>query len=409
MLITGQLLLPDTPRSVRIAPGWVRLEGGRIAEVRIGEIHRDADLGGPTHFVAPGLVDPHLHLPQIDAFGAYGMRLLEWLRDVIFPSESAWGDPDHAELRCDSALKQLWAVGTTGIFAYTSNHRESSRRALALCERYGMRAILGQPLSDFDIIDALKQPAARCLEDARLLLDQFPERPAEQSRVCAAVAPRFAPTSTPELLHGAGALAKEYNAFVASHLAENEPECARAVELHGGPDYTSVYHRARLLGPKAVFGHCIHLSPPERQLLAETGTVIAHCPTSNAFLRSGTMNRAQWLRDGLRVAVASDIAAGYDKSMIRTARAMLEVTMYVREGPLTAAEAWWQITAGNADLLGWSQCGRLHDGGEADVIVIEPFHAWLKTLDPLSDLLWSWDDRWLKATIINGRVVYRRA
>ncbi len=63
-------------------------------------------------------------------------------------------------------VRQLWAVGTTGIFAFTSNHRESTCRALALCEKHAMRAILGQPLSDYDIVEPLKQTSSACLDDA---------------------------------------------------------------------------------------------------------------------------------------------------------------------------------------------------------------------------------------------------
>jgi len=270
-----------------------------------------------------------------------------------------------------------------------------------------MRAILGQPLSDYDIAEPLKQTTSACLDDARFLVEGFPERSAELSRVCAAVSPRFAPTATPELLAGCGEIAREHESYIGTHLAENELECRRAIELHGGPDYATIYHRAGLLSPRAFHGHCIHLSPDERRLLARTGTVVVHCPTANAFLRSGIMNRARWLRDGLLVAVATDISAGYEKSMIRTARQMLEITMYVNEAPPSAGEAWWQITTGNADLLGWNETGRLREGCEADLVIIEPSHAWLKTVEPLSDLLWSWDDRWLKSTYINGRKVYQ--
>jgi guanine deaminase len=404
MIVTGHLLLEAPPRGVTLQPGWLRIEGGVITEIECGEIRGDADCGDAGTMVCPGFIDTHLHLPQIDAFGAHGLRLMEWLRGAIFPAEAAWSDPDHAERRCRSAIAQLHAAGTTGIFAFTSNHLESTRRCFKVCHQLGMHAILGQPLSDFDIPDALIQSTADNLRDARTLLEEWPA--SGDGRPSAAVAPRFAPTSSPALLDGCGSLAAEFDAFIATHLAENEPECGRALALHGGPDYTSIYHRSGLCTPKAFFGHCIHLGTNERSLLARTGSVAVHCPTSNAFLRSGTMNRALLLRDGVRCALGTDIAAGYDKSMIRTARAMLEVPMYVGEAPASASEAWWQITAGNASLLGWHERGRLENGAAADIVTIHPFHDWLSAMDPLGDVLWTWNDRWLSRTIVGGATVF---
>lgn len=407
MILSGHLLLPDGNNSVRLQPGWIRLEGPHIAEVCPGELRTDADFGDAHTILAPGFVDLHLHLPQIDAFGAYGLRLLEWLRGAIFPSEAAWRNPDHAETRCRSAVAQLHSVGTTAFFAFSSNHFESTRRCIKVCADHNMRALIGQPIADFDIVPELCQSTEKNLEDARRLLEEFPQGSAADRRAAAAIGTRFALTSTPELLEGSGYLAAEFNAFLATHLAENEPECARAIELHGGPNYTSIYERFGMCTSRSFFGHCIHLTEEEKLILARTRSVAVHCPTSNSFLRSGTMNRADLLRHDVRVGLGSDIAAGYDKSMIRTARSMLEVTMYVDEPPPSAANAWWQLTAGNANLLGWDSCGRIEEGADADLVALRPFHRWQDTLDPLSDVLWTWNDRWLAQTIIAGRTVYR--
>ena len=406
MIISGQLLLPSGERTVNIQPGWLRLEEDRIAEVHPGEIHSRPDLGGEDFLVSPGFIDTHLHLPQIDSFGAFGERLLDWLNGTIFPAEIAWSDPDHAQLRARSAMEQLFACGTTGIVAFASNHFESTRRSLETARELGMRASIGQTLCDMEITPELLVSTADSLRQARELLEAFPPG---TDRVTASVAPRFALTCTGELLSGCGDLAREFGAIVQTHLAEMEPECERACELHDASDYTSIYERAGLLTSRSLFGHSIHLSPDERSRLAAAGSKAAHCPTSNTFLRSGVMNRAQWLRDGYGVTLATDQCAGYEKSMIRVARSMLEVTMFVGEKPPSEFEAWWQITEGNAQELGWADNGVLREGAEADIVLIKPEHPWHKLRRPLSDLLWTFDDRWLKATIANGKLVYRQA
>jgi guanine deaminase len=74
----------------------------------------------------------------------------------------------------------------------------------------------------------------------------------------------------------------------------------------------------------------------------------------------------------------------------------------------TPADAWWQITAGNADAAGFADAGRLTPGAPADLLVAEPDLPWLDSpVDPLAMILFAWDDRWVKQTIARGEVAYR--
>jgi guanine deaminase len=71
-----------------------------------------------------------------------------------------------------------------------------------------------------------------------------------------------------------------------------------------------------------------------------------------------------------------------------------------------AAAAWHAITAGNADALGWADAGRLKAGAAADLLVVEPSIPWLDSpVDPLSMLMFAWDDRWLKRTMLRGQLL----
>ena len=73
-----------------------------------------------------------------------------------------------------------------------------------------------------------------------------------------------------------------------AHLSENAAEIAWVARLFPqAPDYLGVYQHFGLAGPGAIFGHAIHLTPREHVALAETGSAVAHCPTSNHFLGSG--------------------------------------------------------------------------------------------------------------------------
>jgi guanine deaminase len=334
--------------------------------------------------------------------GAHGLELLEWLERVVFPAEHRWRDPSHARAATQRAIDQFFAHGTTSICAFATIHHEGARAAIEVCHERGIRALVGQVLMDQEAPASLTRPAEALLDETAALLDEF----GASGRVGVAVTPRFAISCSEPLLRGAGRLARETEASVQTHLAETPDECDRVRRLHGR-SYVEVYRDAGLLTPRALHAHGIHLSDQERTVVAEHQAAVVHCPTSNSFLRSGALDRARLHDAGVRSALGSDVGGGYERSMVRVARAMLEVAGLVAPPPPSSAEAWWQITAGNADALGWAHSGRLEVGAEADVLVIRPDIAWREATDPLGALLFAWDDRWLDATLCNGRLVYR--
>ncbi len=412
MIIAGTLLLPDTDSErpgVRLAQGWLRTEGGRIVEVHEGGLPASFDLGGDGHLISPGFIDTHMHLPQFDLIGAHGMSLLDWLDQVTFPNEARWADPDYALTMTERVIDQLLSVGTTSFVGYATVHHEATKRALDCCARRGLRAVVGQVLIDQEAPDSMLRDADECIAETELLLNDWPSHPEQRTpgnRVSTAVTPRFAITCSEGLLKAAGDLAKKHDAYIQTHLAEMLPELEAVAKLHGGPDYTSVYHRAGLLSPRTLLGHCIYLSDNERRLIAETSSVAAHCPTANSFLRSGTMNREQLSGAGITLSLGSDIGGGYERSMVRVARSMIEATLHAQCLAPSASESWWQATAGNADALGWPGTGRIQENAEADLVVIQPDIRWQTAHNPLGMVMFAWDDRWVNATVVNGEVAY---
>ncbi len=401
MILAGQLLIDDRSGRCKLAPGFVRVDDERIAEVVVGEIPRHADLGGPNALISPGFIDAHLHLPQFDIIGAHGMPLMQWLSKVTLPSEAKWADTDYAREMTRRAVSQLISMGTTGMCAYATVHHDATRAAIEVARDAGMRGVVGQSLMDREVPQEFCRDASQLLDEAASLGERFP--PAE--RMAAAVTPRFAVSCSEELLAGAARLAREQGAMVQSHLAETTDECESVARLFNGASYVDAYQQAGLLGEHSVYGHGIHLNHVDRVTLREAGAVVAHCPTANTFLRSGTMNRSAMQRDAVRLAIGSDIGAGYERSMVRVARAMIESAASIGDDYPDAATGWHAITAGNADVLGWKDAGRLRDGAAADLLVIEPNVPWLDAgFDPLSMLMFAWDDRWLKTTILRGDI-----
>jgi guanine deaminase len=412
-IVSGQLLLPHRPQSVTLVPGTLTVRGDRIASINTG-LHAHPDFGGPEHLISPGFVDTHVHLPQFDSIGADGMELLDWLDRVIFPAEAKWADADIAGAMATRAAKELLSFGTTSVAAYATSHHAGARAAIEALADAGMGGYVGQVLMDRNAPSELLVPAKESLASAARL--------APRGRIVPAVTPRFAITSTEELLQGAGDLARKTGSPIQTHLSETSREVERVSELFNGRSYVDVYKQAGLLGPRSILGHGIWLGDGDHRVLNESGAVVAHCPTANRFLEAGEMDRARALAAGVRASLGSDVAAGPDRSMIRVARAMIDTAKQVRQGrganPTPkgsgehrgipdAAECWWQVTAGNADAMGLAETGRLGTGMWADLAVIRPAHAWLRSPDPLAAVLYAWDDRWLEATLVGGRIGYR--
>lgn len=408
----GQILQSDSEGHATFREGVVEISDERIVGVDFGAVSQGVDFGDPNTLICPGFIDTHLHLPQFDSIGASGMRLLPWLREVIFPAEELWNDARYALKMTHRVARQCLAVGTTGICAYATTSHEATRNALKAFSEIGFRGVIGQVMMDRDAPPSLLRSVNQLVDEVDRSLVLHPA----SGRMAAAVTPRFALSCSDELMEHAGRLSGEHDAILQTHLAETLDECTAVGKRFGGKDYVEVYADFGLLGRRSVFGHGIHLGAPSRNRLSESGSLIAHCPTANSFLGSGTMDRHAHLSAGILITLGSDIGAGYERSMVRVGRAMIDAAMRiassVAEGDHgsarvpSAAEAWHQITAGNADALGWEDIGRIRAGLSADICMIQPDIPWRLSRDPLSTLMFAWDDRWISQTLLRGRVQY---
>lgn len=61
-----------------------------------------------------------------------------------------------------------------------------------------------------------------------------------------------------------------------------------------------------LLGPQTVLVHMVHLDDDDIQTLAETGTHVVHCPSSNTKLASGICRVPELLDAGVSVSLGTD-------------------------------------------------------------------------------------------------------
>src|SRR5690606_18742446 len=224
--------------------------------------------------------------------GSYAGALLEWLNTYTFVEEQKFGDAGHASRIASSFLDELVRHGTTTAAVYCTVHPQSVDAFFAEAGKRNMLMVAGKVMMDRNAPPGLLDTAQSGYDDTRAGIARWHGR----GRAHYAITPRFAITSTPAQMEAAGALAREFpELHIQTHLSENKAEIALTCSLYPkAKNYTDIYHHYGLLGRKTLLGHCIHLGEAEADVLSDTGSVAAFCPTSNLFLGSGLFDYARF-------------------------------------------------------------------------------------------------------------------
>lgn len=329
----------------------------------------------------PGLVDLHVHLPQVPAAGlGAGMDLLAWLERHIFARERAFR-AKIAEVQVPQVLAAMAAAGTTSILAYGAVWKDSTDAAFRAAERHGIRATIGAVMMDrlsYDDETPASERLDRSLRESADLADRW--HGVADGRLRYAFTPRFAVSCSAEMLRESAALARARRTAWQTHVSEDAREMAMVAQLFpDARDYLDVYDRAGGLGPRSVLAHAIHLSDRELARLVESETRIAHCPASNLFIESGVMPLARYLEAGAVVGLGTDVAGGPELSVFSQIRIGTYAANALRVGtgdPRPAPDPLGMLrlaTLGGARALGMDDTvGSLESGKDADLIAVDP-------------------------------------
>ncbi len=372
---------------------------------------------GRNTLMLPGFIDCHVHYPQIEIIGAHGEQLLDWLNKYTFVAEQEFADAAHARAVARVFLRESLRAGTTTSAVYCTVHPQSVDAFFEESAALNTRMIAGKVLMDRNAPAALTDTAQRGYDESKALIAKWHGR----GRQLYAVTPRFAASSTPGQMEMAGALWQEHpGTWLQSHVSENRAEVEWIRELYPQRrGYLDVYDHFKQLGPRAIYGHGIWLTADELQRCHDTGTAIAHCPTSNHFLGSGLFNlrQAQDPRRPVRVGLATDLGAGTSFSMLQTLNAAYK-TAQLLGNSLSAPEAFYLATRGTARALYLDdRIGSLAPGMEADLLVMDlastpAIEFRLQRCESIEEILFVQmtlgDERAVRETWVAGRLAHAR-
>ncbi len=372
---------------------------------------------GRRSLILAGFVDCHVHFPQVQMIGAYGGQLIDWLEKYTFVAEQQYGDRRHAREAARIYIDENLRNGITTAAVFCTVHPESVDALFEAAAKHDLRMIAGKVLMDRNAPEKLRDTAQRGYDESKALIAKWHGR----GRLAYAVTPRFAASSTRAQMEAASALWRESpGTYLQSHISENRREIAWVMELY--PDrkgYLDVYDHYGQLGPRAIYGHGIWLTEDELARCHETGTAIAHCPTSNFFLGSGCLNLGVTSKKErpVRVGLATDLGGGTSFSILRTMGEAYKAAQLAGFS-LPAGHAFYLATRGAAHALYLDdRIGSIAPGMDADLVVLDlestPLIRYrMKHAADLHEALFVQmtlgDDRAVRATYVAGRRAYER-
>ena len=367
----GGVLRAEADAGVAVEAGVI-VDRGPFARVRAARpVDEVVELAGGV--LLPGLVDTHVHFPQVRVIAGLGMPLLDWLDRCALPEEARMADAGYAREVAGEFVDGLVRAGTTTALVFGAHFAPAVDCLFEQAAASGLRVSAGLVVSDRILRPELLTSPEQALADGLALAARWHRK----DRLRYAVTPRFSLSCTGALLESCAALLHEVEgALFTSHVNENTAEVDTVRGLFPEcTSYVDTYHRAGLLGRRSVLAHNVHPTDAELDALAATGASVAHCPSSNSALGSGLFPLRRHVARGVRVALGTDVGAGTSFSLLREGLQSYFMQALLGTGglPLTSAHMLYLATAAGAAALDLDeQVGDLSVGKQFDAVWVAP-------------------------------------
>jgi cytosine/adenosine deaminase-related metal-dependent hydrolase len=400
--------------------GHVVVEGNRIVAVGGGPASEDAGkktwrFDGRGCLATPGLVNCHHHLYQWATRGlAQQATLFEWLVE-LYPM---WAFVDE-EIEHAAARAGLAALARSGCSTSMDHHyvfpREVGDLLTAEVEAAREMGLRFHPTrGSMDLgrshgglpPDEVVEDRDEILAASEKAIDRFHD-PSPDSMLRIALAPCSPFSVTRSLMAEAAELARKRGVRLHTHLAETKDEEEFCLQQYG---VRPVEYLEELgwLGEDVWLAHCVHLDEREVRRFGETGTGVAHCPSSNARLGAGIAPVAALVGAGAPVGLGVDGAASNETGELGMEMRKALLFARLRGGPaaFTARQALEAATIHGARCLGReAEIGSLEAGKLADVAlwrIDDLGHAGIA--DPVAALVLG-PPQPVELLLVNGRLI----
>lgn len=405
----------DQRRVLRDA--WVLLRAGFLEAIGTAgsepqQADQRIDLSG--HVVMPGLVNTHHHHFQTLLRNVPSMQsasLFPWLHDLyLLMSEVTDEDQYIAALVAQAEL--LLSGCTTNVdHSYLKVNDMQFDTSIKAAQEMGIRFHLAR--GSFSIgqskgglpPDHIVEDEDDILADTERLIKTYHD-PGPGAMVQVANAPCSPFSVTPRLMRESVELARRYGVHSHTHLAES-PDDKRYMHEVYGKSPVEMAEEWGWVGPDVWYAHGVQLDESDMEIMARTGTAVAHCPSSNMFLASGCCPVTPLLKRGVTVGIGVDGSASNNSSNLldEVRNALLLQRVHYGADAMSPTQALELATIGSARVLGRDDIGVLAVGKVADLIAIDmqrlPFAGGLH--DPVAALVLC-DAGHVDLSIVNGQI-----
>ena len=380
----------------------------------------DQVIEGSDRLVLPGLIDIHSH-PEHEPLYR-GVREEHGLRSMhmtgLYERSQAFSAPDD-EARAASAefaYCELLLSGVTSLVDISP----AWDGWIELFAKSGMRGFLApgyasarwRLANDFDLQYAWDEASGReGFTKALTLIDRAVRHPS--GRLSGVVSPMQIDTCTADLLRDSRDAARERGLPFTVHVSQSVNEVREMIRRHGKTPIQWA-HEIGILGPDTILGHALFLdthswirwwTETDLELIADTGSSVAHCPTP--FARYGQIMESfgEYLRVGVNMGLGTDTAPHNLVEEMR--KAVILARIAARDvAAVTTSDLLYAATVGGAKALMRDDLGRIATDKKADLILVDlTLPQMIPARDPLRSFVYHAADRAVCDVFVNGQQV----
>ncbi|HPT16191.1 MAG TPA: amidohydrolase [Kiritimatiellia bacterium] len=348
--------------------------------------------------ILPSFANVHCHAAMVLMRGlGDGLPLHAWLNDIIWPMERRL-TADHIYWGTLFGCLEMIRSGITAVF----DMYWQTPQCLRAFYESGIRANFSHP----NIIPP-GQPALaglrRDLEEHLALARSYP------ARIELSVGIHALYTTSPEMRAICRDFADAHDLVVQTHVAETKRETDECLQATGKTP-VEVFESEGLLNERFLGAHGVWLTDADRARLARRGAAIAHCPSSNMKLASGTFAEGAARRAGVRFGLGTDGASSnnrYDMFAEMRTAALLAKSATLDPVACSAAEIYRTATVDGFRIFRLD-AGEIAVGKVADCLLVDLDHTGLVPgHDLISDLVYAANPECVDTTICAGKVLMR--
>lgn len=394
------------------------VQDGRIAYVGEAppDLRADEVVDGSGRVAMPGFVNAHCHSPMTFERGwAEDLPFDRWLNEKIWVAESAL-TPDDVYWGAALAACEMIRSGTVAF----NDHYFYMDRVAEVVRESGLKAVLTWCV--FGI--GPEAEVGPGLEDTVEWIKET--HGTADGRIRTFLGPHSPYICPPDFLSRIVELAHELGQGIHLHLSEDSEQITQSLERHGMRPVQFVDSLGLFDVPGGVVAaHGLALNEPDRDILAEKGVHVAHCPITYMKLAMVFPPLRPRLAAGVRVCLGTDgPGSNNDMDMFAVMRqtALNEKYLMLDPEALPGDTPLRMATQNGARALGFEGMGALVPGAPADLILVNldaphmrPIHSLIANLvfaakggdvtDVMVDGRWLMRNRELQ-TLDEARILY---